>query len=170
MTFTSNLRALLSSSACLLSLSSCVDHQSYKRLLPRPYEIKDPDSNALSAHPPVTQPPIPADEALSVQIKTLSDQALAGDTAFNDARTKLQPQLSAATTAAPQSEDWIAAQEARSALEAARAPTMLALTALDALYSNAMLNKGAGLEEIKAARANVVALVAAQDVVLKNGQ
>ena len=47
---------------------------------------------------------------------------------------------------------------------------MLALTALDALYSNAMLNNGDGLEEIKAARANVSALVAAQDAVLKSGQ
>lgn len=95
-------------------------------LAPRAAETVDP---RLPVERTLTSKP--ADSALRQKLAALIGQAQQGDVAF---RAALGPAERAANAAgAPRSEGWIAAQEALSALEAARAPTAQAMSAVDAL-------------------------------------
>jgi hypothetical protein len=82
----------------------------------------------------------PADPNLRRQLDALVAEARAGDGAF---QTALGPAERAASAAgAAQSEGWIAAQEALSALEAARAPTARAVASIDALTGDRIHSVG----------------------------
>jgi hypothetical protein len=82
----------------------------------------------------------PATPALAAQLASLVDQARAGETAFGPAAA--QAERLASVAGAPQSESWIAAQEALSAAIAARKPTALAQADIDALGATALKTQG----------------------------
>jgi hypothetical protein len=127
-------------------LSACAQTVDAPSLLPRAAEMTEVDMPA--APPP---PPPVADPAQSSLIARLLDQAKAGDAAF----AKALP--AAATSAPPQSEAWIAAQNALSAVEIARAPALDALSALDAAIAEAN-DKGGDPAPLIAARSEVQAI------------
>ncbi len=129
-----------------LILSACASSVNAPSLLPRPAENSDIDTLA-----PAALPPTPADAAQRASIDKFLEQARQGDAAF----VKALP--TAAVSAPPQSEAWIAAQNARSAVEVARAPTLDALSGLDAAIGNA-IEKGQDTAALTAARTEVQAI------------
>ncbi|NUT01607.1 MAG: hypothetical protein HOP96_11590 [Sphingomonas sp.] len=99
----------------------------------------------------------PADASLSDHLAALIDQAQAGDSAFRAAAETAERLANAA--GAPQSESWIAAQQALSVAQGARAPTTRALGDIDGLAATALKTKGGipagNLNAIQAAAAKV---------------
>ena len=131
----------------------------YPSLQPRPAEAIDP---RLPIVRPVNDRPVTA--SLATQLAALVDQARSGNAAFDSAASEAE--RLAAGAGAPQSEGWIAAQEALTAAIAARKPTATALGDIDALAA-ATLQAQAGLAPsdlaaIKSAQAEVGALDARQ--------
>lgn len=112
-------------SASLLLLAGCAAQGGFPSLAPRAVE-------RIADEEPVTAAPVvPADAALRGLVAELIADARRGQAAFEAA---LPAAASAVSGAGPAgSEGWIAAQQAISRLEAARAPTTIALAALDRL-------------------------------------
>ena len=101
----------------------------------------------------------PADPALTAGIAALLAQVRGGDAAFQDAAREAE-RLAAAAGAA-QSDSWILAQQAVSAMVAARAPVTGALADLDALAAARLASGGmqpGDLAAIKAASAEAGAV------------
>ena len=82
----------------------------------------------------------PADANLSAHLAALVDQAQAGDSAFQGAAAEAERLAKAAGP--QQSESWVIAQQALSAVHAARAPTTRALGDIDALAATALEQQG----------------------------
>jgi hypothetical protein len=124
-------------------------------LLPRAAEAIDP-------RVPVTGPvnTRPVTPALAARLAELVTQARSGDAAFRPALDRAE-QLTAAA-GAPQSESWVAAQQALSAAVAAREPTAHALGDIDALGANRLQSQGglspADLAAVQSAGAEVGAI------------
>ena len=106
-------------------------------LQPRPAESIDP---RVPIEGPVNNRPVSA--ALAGRLSDLVAQARSGDAAFQPLADRAQSLASAAGP--PQSESWVAAQQALSAAIAARGPTAQAMGDIDALGSN-MLQTNGGL-------------------------
>jgi len=123
-------RAACLSSLILLSACSAAGLP-YESLRPRAAEAIDP-------RVPVVRPmnDRPATAALTARLAALVDQAQRGNASFNSAASEAE-RLSA-SPGSPQSEGWIAAQEALSGAIAAREPTVQALGDIDALAANAL--------------------------------
>ena len=104
-------------------------------LLPRAAEAIDP-------RVPIVRPmnDRPVDPALAGRLAELVNQARNGDQAFRSAA--VEAGRLAASAGAPQSESWIAAQEALSAAVAARGPTAHALGDIDALGAERLQAQG----------------------------
>lgn len=98
----------------------------YPSLQPRAAEAIDP---RVEVERPINDRPVSA--GIAAQLAELVSEAQAGDAAFAPAIARAEQLASAA--GAPQSESWIAAQEALSAAIAARKPTATALGDIDAL-------------------------------------
>ena len=102
----------------------------------------------------------PVDPALAGRLGALVAQARDGDAAFGPAIA--QAERAANSAGAPQSESWIAAQQALSAAVAARAPTVHALGDIDALGADKLQGQGglapADLSAIQQASATVGAI------------
>ena len=98
----------------------------YPSLQPRAAEAIDP---RVEVERPINDRPVSA--SIAAQLAELVSEAQAGDAAFAPAIAHAEQLASAA--GAPQSESWIAAQEALSAAIAARKPTATALGDIDAL-------------------------------------
>lgn len=117
-------------------LSACsTPPGNYPSLAPRPQEAIDPRipiPNVVRADP--------ADPNLSAHLEALVDQAESGDQAFRTAAENAERLASSA--GASQSESWVAAQQALSAAQEARAPTTRALGDIDALGANALQKNG----------------------------
>ena len=131
----------------------------YPSLQPRPAEAIDPRVPVVR---PINERPVTA--SLAAQLAALVDQARSGTATFDSAAAEAE--RLAANAGAPQSEGWIAAQEALTAAIAARKPTANALGDIDALAAS-MLQAQAGLAPndlaaIKSAQAEVGALDARQ--------
>jgi len=131
----------------------------YPSLQPRAAEAIDPRVPVVR---PLNDRPVTA--SLAAQLSALVDQARSGNAAFDSAAS--QAERLAASAGAPQSEGWIAAQEALTAAIAARKATATALGDIDALAAGA-LQDNAGiapndLAAIKSAQAEVGALDAQQ--------
>lgn len=107
----------------------------YPSLAPRAAEAVDP---RVPVDNPVRSGPV--DAQLAAHLAALIDQAQAGDTVFREAAATAE-QL-AASAGAPQSESWVAAQQALSAAQAARGPTTRALGDIDGLGSTALATRG----------------------------
>lgn len=82
----------------------------------------------------------PVNASLASQLAALVAQARGGEAAFEPAVANAEQLASAAGQR--QSESWIAAQEALSAAIAARKPTALALSDIDALGATALQSQG----------------------------
>lgn len=82
----------------------------------------------------------PAAAAVAGQLAALVEQARGGEAAFEPAVAAAE--RLAGSAGAPQSESWIAAQEALSAAIAARKPTALAEADIDALAAHALQTQG----------------------------
>ena len=98
----------------------------FPSLQPRAAETIDP---RLPVDRPINDRPVGA--ALASALAGLVGQARDGDAAFSPAMARAEQLASSA--GAPQSESWIAAEEALSAAIAARGPTARALAAIDGL-------------------------------------
>lgn len=82
----------------------------------------------------------PADANLSSHLAALIDQAEAGDSQFEAAAANAERLAQAASS--PQTEGWVAAQQALSAAQAARGPTTRALGDIDGLAAAALEQRG----------------------------
>jgi hypothetical protein len=131
----------------------------YPSLQPRPAEAIDPRVPVVR---PVNDRPVTA--SLAAQLAVLVDQARSGNAAFDGAAVEAERLATAA--GAPQSEAWIAAQEALTAAIAARTPTVTALGDIDALAASALQAQGGfapnDLAAIENAQAEAGALDARQ--------
>ena len=127
---------VLRAAPLLLLLSACAAQQeSEPSLAPRAAESIDPrvpiPGEVVSG---------PADAALASRIAALMAQVRAGDTAFAAAAQNAQALAAAAGPA--ESESWIVAQEALSALVAARGPVTRAIADLDGLAATRIAATG----------------------------
>ncbi len=137
----------------IASLGACsTPPGNYPSLAPRPQEAIDPRipvPNEVHVGP--------ADPNLSAHLAALVDQAQAGDRAFQGIAENAE--RLAASAGAQQSESWVAAQQALSAAQEARAPTTRALGDIDAIGANALEKNGGipagNLAAIQAAAAKV---------------
>jgi hypothetical protein len=131
----------------------------YPSLQPRAAEAIDPRMPVVR---PLNDRPVTA--SLAAQLSALVDQARSGNSAFDGAASEAE--RLAETAGGPQSEGWIAAQEALSAAIAARKPAVTALGDIDALAAAALQAQGgfapSDLAAIKSAQAEVGALDARQ--------
>ena len=131
----------------------------YPSLQPRPAEAIDPRVPVVH---PINDRPVTA--SLAAQLAALVDQARSGTATFDSATAEAE--RLAANAGAPQSEGWIAAQEALTAAIAARKPTATALGDIDALAAATLQGQGgfapSDLTAIEIAQAEVAALDARQ--------
>ncbi len=111
--------------------------------------------------PPVVAVPEPVSATLSAALAALEADAVRGEAAFRAALPAAR--AARAGGEATGSEAWAQANVALSRLDAARAPTLLALAELDRLGLD---SEGAALEAVAALQARVAALVAGQRAVL----
>jgi hypothetical protein len=137
----------------LLILAACSAPGSpYPSLQPRAAEAIDP-------RVPVTRPMNnrPASASLTERLGALVGEAETGNESFDGAASEAERLANAA--GAPQSESWIAAQEALTAAIAARRPTATALGDVDAIAANALQTQGGiapnDLAAIKRAEATI---------------
>lgn len=107
----------------------------YPSLQPRSAEAIDPRVQPLR---PMNDRPVTA--ALASRLASLVAEARTGDSAFQPAAANAE--RLAAAAGAPQSEGWVAAQEALSAAIAARKPTTTALADIDTLGAQALQTNG----------------------------
>jgi hypothetical protein len=138
-----------------LALSACAAGGPYPSLQPRAAEAIDP-------RVPIDRPmnDRPVTPALAARLTELVGLAHSGDEAFEPAAAQAERLAEAA--GAPQSEGWIAAQQALSAAIEAREPTAHALGDVDGLAASALQTHGGiapnDLEAIKSAAAEVAAI------------
>jgi len=117
----------------LLSACSAPDGP-YPSLQPRAAEAIDPRIPVVR---PVNERP--ASGGLTAQLSALVDQARSGNGAFDSAASEAE--RLAAGAGAPQTESWIAAQEALTAAIAARKATAQALGDIDEIAATALQNQ-----------------------------
>ena len=138
------------------ALSACTTPGGpYPSLQPRAGESVDP---RLPVERPINERPVRP--ALASRLADLVAQARAGDAAFQPAAAEAE--RLAGSAGAPQSEGWIAAQEALTAAIAAAGPTRNALADIDGIGASALQAQGGlapnDLAAIKRAGAEVGAL------------
>ena len=120
----------------VMLLSACASPGGpYPSLQPRSAEKIDP-------RVPVERPMNnrPARSALTARLASLVAQARNGDASFTIAAANAE--RLATSAGAPQSESWIAAQEALTAAIAARKPTAMALGDIDEIGATALQTQG----------------------------
>jgi len=132
-------------------------------LAKRPIESRD---RSVPAPKPVE--PAATDPALSAEVAKLGQQAASGDAAFQQQIAQGRTAIGAASSAAPNSEAWIAGQVAISSLDSARYDSVSALAGLDVLYvskqdSTDAARVQADVATIDPVRARVLATVDAQN-------
>jgi len=126
----------------------------YPSLQPRAAEAIDPRVQPVR---PINDRPVAA--ALARQLAALVDQARSGETEFEPAAANAE--RLAAAAGAPQSESWIAAQEALTAAIAARRPTAMALADIDAIGATALQTQGGiAPNDLKAIQSDASAVAA----------
>jgi hypothetical protein len=149
----------------LLMLAACTTPGGpYPSLQPRAGEAVDP---RLPVDRPINDRPVTP--SLASQLAELVTQARQGDAAFDAAAG--QAERLAAAAGSPQSEGWIAAQEALTAAIAAAGPTRNALGDIDGIGARALQTQGGiapnDLAAIKGAGAEVGAIDARQAARIK---
>jgi len=151
------MRAVSASVLLFLCLSACSTVGGpYPSLQPRANEQVDP---RLPVPRPINDRPVKP--ALAGRLAELVAQARSGDAAFQPAAAQAERLANGA--GAPQSEGWIAAQEAVSAAIAAAGPTRIALGDIDAIGATALQTQGGIAPNDLAAIKNASAEVGAMD-------
>ena len=140
----------------ILALSACATPGGpYPSLQPRAGENVDP---RLPVGRPLNDRPVRA--ALAGRLAELVAEARSGNVAFETAMGEAE--RLAGSAGGPQSEGWVAAQEALSAAVAAAGPTRIALGDIDGIGASALQTQGgiapSDLAAIKAAQSAVAAL------------
>ena len=140
----------------ILALSACATPGGpYPSLQPRAGENVDP---RLPVGRPLNDRPVRA--ALAGRLAELVAEARSGNAAFETAMGEAE--RLAGSAGGPQSEGWVAAQEALSAAVAAAGPTRIALGDIDGIGASALQTQGgiapSDLAAIKAAQSAVAAL------------
>lgn len=137
-----------------LMLAGCVAQGPFPSLAPRPAEQID-----MSVDPVREAPEVANDAALRREIEALASEARGG---WRDFEAELGVAERAAAAAGPRgSESWVAAQQAVSRLEAARARTMAAAAELERLsLARADLPTSAADQEALAAAIAEVSAIA----------
>lgn len=150
-------RTGLAACAASLLLAGCVGENGFPSLAVRPAERGL--STAEPIHPPVA---VPSEPALVQRVAALRGQAAEGDRTFEAVYGGAASAVAAA--GASGTESWVAAQQALSRLEAARAGTVSALRELDqlALERAAIATNEGDFAVIEAALVEVERLAAAQ--------
>jgi hypothetical protein len=143
-----------------LALTACASAGGpYPSLQPRAAEAIDPRVPAVR---PINDRPVTP--ALEAQLAALIGQARAGQAAFEPAAADAERLASAAGP--PQSESWIAAEQALSAAIAARGATANALGDIDSLSATLLQSQGGiapnDLAAIKSAAAEISGIAGAQ--------
>lgn len=113
----------------LILLSGCAGTNDFPSLNPRPIEREA--GRLLDESPRPKAAPAPSDPARAAQIAALIDTVMASAPAFDEAYARAEALT--ARAGPRESESWIAAQMALSALERTRGPVRQALGDLDAL-------------------------------------
>jgi hypothetical protein len=122
--------------AVAMTLGACSTPQGqYPSLAPRAAEAVDP---RVPVDHPIRSGPV--DPQLAAHLAALVDQAQSGDAAFRDAAATAERLAEQAGPA--HGESWVAAQQALSAAQAARAPTTRAIGDIDGLGSSALATRG----------------------------
>jgi hypothetical protein len=150
------MRAICSFTLAAFLLSACsTSGGPYPSLQPRASEQVDP---RVPVARPVNERPVRA--ALASRLAELVGEARAGDESFRPAAD--QAERLAAGAGGPQTESWVAAQQALTAAIAAGGPTRIALGDIDALGATALATQGGiapnDLAAIKSASAEVAAI------------
>jgi hypothetical protein len=131
----------------------------YPSLQPRAAEAIDP---RLQPVRPINDRPVAS--PLAARLQALVEQARGGEAAFEPAAA--QAERLAPSAGAPQSEGWIAAQQALSAAIAARSATATAQSDIDALAATALQTQGGiapnDLKAIDSAAAEVATISRSQ--------
>lgn len=140
--------------------------RAYPSLAKRPAESNDRFRDSASEQQPVVA--APSDPALAAEVETLARKAGEADGAFQTQLPGGRKAVTAAAGSAVSSENWVAAQMAISALDAARYESVAALASLDTLHVVRSTGKDAArgvadLATIDPARTRVLALVDAQN-------
>ena len=149
--------------AVLLLAGGCTSAAHPPSLAIRPVEL-----TADVVKPDPVAPPIkPIDNTLTARIAALLADATAADADFSKADERSATVIRAGVGAKAGSERWIAAEQARSTLIAARQRTTEALSSLDALVLTRVQAQAAdattgGLSELQSAQAVVDAMVTRQ--------
>lgn len=146
--------------AGLLALGACDKRSGYPSLAPRPAERSD-------ATPPAAPPAsvaIAADTVRDARAAALAAQAAQADAAFVKAAGGVCRTIAAGLLASEGSEAWVSAQQALSALDAARGPVRAAAAELDKLLIDSSGGESAAIDtdRLAAADAQVSALDAAE--------
>ncbi|MGP1352454.1 MAG: hypothetical protein ACTS1Z_03960 [Parasphingopyxis sp.] len=128
-------------------------------LATRPIEgILDEPTRAIAPVPSAT------DATLAAEIERLVSQARAGDSDFDAAYPSARQAVDMAAGRPAESEAWIEAQLAVSALDSARAETTIALSALDTILAEQMMRgEPVEIDRLVEARDRVATLYAAQN-------
>ncbi len=150
------MRAIGLCTLALVALGACTTPGGpYPSLQPRAGEAVDP---RLPVDRPMNDRPVSL--ALASQLAQLVGQARDGEAAFISKAAEAE--RLAASAGAPQTESWVAAQEALSAAIAAAGPTRIALADIDAIGANALQTNGgiapSDLAAIRSAGAEVAAI------------
>jgi hypothetical protein len=141
----------------ITALSACAAPGGpYPSLRPRATEAIDP---RVPVERPMNNRPVAA--TLAAKLSALVDQAQSGNAAFDSAASGAE--RLAASAGRPQSEGWIAAQEALTAAIAARRATGTALGDIDALAATALQTQGGIAPNDLAAIKNAQSAVGALD-------
>ena len=140
----------------ILALSACATPGGpYPSLQPRAGENVDP---RLPVGRPLNDRPVRA--ALAGRLAELVAEARSGNVAFETAMGEAE--RLAGSAGGPQSEGWVAAQEALSAAVAAAGPTRIALGDIDGIGASALQTQGgiapSDLAAIEASQSAVAAL------------
>lgn len=151
--------------AALGALAGCATRDSYPSLAPRPVE-----GSAGSGATDATTQSAPVDAALEARVATLAKQAADGHAAFERAVTQACPAITRGARAAEGSEPWIAAQQAISVVDAARAPVLTAVAELDRLVIERSTAGGApvDLSRLAAAQEQASAIDTAEQARVAN--
>lgn len=135
----------------------------YPSLAKRPSESSD----RFAEQPvPTEQPaPAPSDPALTAEVETLARKAGDANSAFQAQLDGGRKAVNAAKGTSVSSENWVAAQMAISALDAARYESVASLASLDTLHVERSAGEGSigDIAAIDPARTQVLALVDAQN-------
>ena len=140
-----------------LALTACASGGGpFPSLQPRAAERIDP---RVPVEQPLNDRPVTA--LLAAQLRTLVGKAQSGNDAFDSAAA--QAERLAGAAGAPQSDGWVAAQEALSAAIAARQPIAEALSGIDAIGADLLQRQEGLAPNDLAAIQGAASLVAALD-------